>query len=77
MNTKSRIALLCVSGVLLAGCSTMDERSSYVPPQRAPSIMDADEEYIAYVERVARRRGIGVTWVNAPRRRMPEQTPTQ
>ena len=72
-----RIALLCVSGLLLSGCSTMNERSSYVPPARAPSIMDSDAKYVAYVERVARRRGIHVMWVNAPRRRMTEAGPAQ
>ena len=28
--------------------------------------MDANEEYVAYVERVARRRGLDVVWVNVP-----------
>ena len=28
--------------------------------------MDNDEAYIAYVERVAKRRGIDVVWVNTP-----------
>jgi len=35
-----RIALVCVTGALLAGCSSMDTRDTFVPPQRAPSIMD-------------------------------------
>lgn len=72
----SRIALICVSSLLLAGCATTNDRS-VVAPERAPSIMDADAEYVAFVERVARRRGIHVTWVNAPRRRMSESAPTQ
>ena len=73
----NRIALACVVGLLLAGCSSMDKRDSFVPPQRAPSIMDSDAAYVAYVERVARRRGIHVTWVNVPRRRMPDSAQTQ
>ena len=72
-----RIALVCVAGALLAGCSSMDTRDTFVPPQRAPSIMDSDTAYVAYVERVARRRGIHVTWVNVPRRRMPDAARTQ
>lgn len=72
-----RMALVCAAGVLMAGCSTMDQREAYVPPERAPSIMDNDAAYVAYVERVARRRGIHVTWVNVPRRRMPSTTQTQ
>ncbi len=30
--------------------------------------MDNDEQYMAYVERIARRRGIEVVWVNLPRK---------
>lgn len=76
MKTE-RIVLLCVAGLLLSGCRSMEERNSFVPPEREPSIMDTDAKYVAYVERVARRRGIHVTWVNPPRRPMPDTAPTQ
>lgn len=29
--------------------------------------MTAEQQYIAYVERIAKRRGIQLTWVNPPR----------
>jgi hypothetical protein len=32
--------------------------------------MDNDEAYMAQVERIARRRGIDVTWVNVPRKQI-------
>ena len=38
--------------------------------------MDANEEYVAYVERVARRRGLEVVWVNVPRKTAEEVAQT-
>ncbi|BDU15873.1 hypothetical protein [Lysobacter auxotrophicus] len=66
MNASLRMALL-LSLVGLSACAGMESKSTYVPQQRSPSLNDADEEYIAYVERVARRRGLEVVWVNLPR----------
>jgi len=65
MNASLRMAVL-LSAMGLSACAGMEAKSTYVPEQRAPSIMDADEEYIAYVERIARRRGLDVVWVNVP-----------
>ncbi|MGO4223328.1 hypothetical protein AB4Y64_15910 [Lysobacter sp. TAF61] len=67
MNASLRMAVL-VSVLGLAACAGMQSRTAYVPEPKAPSIMDNDEAYIAYVERVARRRGIDVVWVNSPRK---------
>ncbi len=67
MNASLRMAVL-VSVVGLAACAGMQSKTAYVPEPKAPSIMDDDETYIAYVERVARRRGIEVVWVNTPRK---------
>ena len=67
MNASLRMAVL-VSVVGLAACAGMQSKTPYVPEPQAPSIMDDDEAYIAYVERVARRRGIEVVWVNTPRK---------
>ncbi|WP_386813575.1 hypothetical protein [Lysobacter koreensis] len=47
--------------------------SAFVAPQRAPSIMDNDEAYMAAVERIARRRGIEIVWVNVPRKQLVAQ----
>ncbi len=67
MNASLRMAVL-VSVVGLSACAGMQSKTAYVPEPKAPSIMDDDEAYIAYVERVARRRGIEVVWVNTPRK---------
>lgn len=67
MNASLRMAVL-VSVVGLAACAGMQSKTAYVPEPKTPSIMDDDEAYIAYVERVARRRGIEVVWVNTPRK---------
>ena len=74
MNAVLRAAILSLSLSLsvlgLAACAGMQQKSgsAFVAPQRAPSIMDNDELYIAQVERIARRRGIEVVWVNVPRK---------
>ena len=70
MNALLRTAVLSLSVLGLAACAGMHERSdtTYVAPQRAPSSMDRDEVYMAQVERIARRRGVEVIWVNVPRK---------
>ncbi|RDZ29158.1 hypothetical protein [Lysobacter silvisoli] len=68
MNASLRLVVLSLSIVGLAACAGHSTKSTYVPPPREPSIMDNDEAYIAQVERIARRRGIDVTWVNVPRK---------
>lgn len=68
MNVKSGFVLsLLVLG--LSACATTDDRTMRVMPQNSPSPTDTNEAYVAYVERVARRRGIEVVWVNTPTRR--------
>ncbi|ATE72816.1 hypothetical protein CNO08_16540 [Lysobacter capsici] len=55
----------------MAACAGTQARSSYVEPASvAPqaSEMSRDDRYIATVERIARRRGIGVVWINPPNR---------
>lgn len=69
MRASLGIALACLVLAGLSGCAGMQERDAYVPAQKAPSIMDQDTAYMAYVERTARRRGIEVVWVNVPRKR--------
>ncbi|AWV07837.1 hypothetical protein [Marilutibacter maris] len=71
MNASLRVLALSLTVVGLAACAGMPEKSTQA--ERAPSIMDADEAYVAYVERVARRRGIEVVWVNVPRAKAAEQ----
>ncbi|MEG3191950.1 hypothetical protein [Lysobacter sp. D1-1-M9] len=71
MNDKLRIAVLALPILGLAACTSMDERSSYTPPAPVSDawLSDADRAYMDKVERVARRRGVDVTWVNLPRSR--------
>lgn len=75
MNASLRIAVLSLSVLGLAACAGMHEKSdsAFVAPQRAPTIMDNDEAYIAAVERIARRRGIEIVWVNLPRKQLVAQ----
>ena len=70
MNAYLRAAVLSLSVLGLAACTGVQQKSdsASVSPQRAPSIMDDDELYIARVEQIARRRGIEVVWVHVPRK---------
>ena len=40
------------------------------PNRSAPNALVENAEYIAYVEELARRRGVDVQWVNPPVRRV-------
>ena len=75
MSASLRMVVL-LSAMGLSACAGMESKSTYVPPERSPSIMDANEEYVAYVERVARRRGLEVVWVNVPRKTAEEVAQT-
>ncbi|ALN56850.1 MULTISPECIES: hypothetical protein [Lysobacter] len=73
MNACLRIAVLSLSVLGLAACAGTQSKSAYVEPaavgapQSAP--LTRDEIYVAQVERIARRRGIGLVWVNPPPKR--------
>ncbi len=74
MNVKLRLVVLSLSVAGLAACASMPAQQTAQAPQRASNasnVMDIDQEYVAYVERVARRRGIDVTWVHQPRAQLP------
>jgi hypothetical protein len=74
MKASLRIATLALSTAGLAACASSGmEKSTYVPPQRPPGTMVTDDDYVAYVERVARHRGVNVTWVNLPTKRVPDK----
>ena len=72
---KSSIILFAVvlSACVLNGCSSMDQKSTYVAPQPVGNPngvkIETDAEYVAAVERIARRRGIYLQWVNLPTKR--------
>ena len=71
MNASLRMAVLSLSVLGLAACAGTEVKTAYTQP-KDPSIMDNDEAYIAYVQRVAKRRGIEVVWVNTPRKSAEE-----
>lgn len=72
MNALLRTAVLSLSALGLSACAGMHERSgsSYVPPQRSPSVIEEDHAYVSKVEAMARRRGIDVVWINPPRKQV-------
>lgn len=75
MNRKLRVFALLLPALGLTACASLDERSTYVPPPQAQSqqSVEKDVAYIDKVERIARRRGIDVVWVNYPVRRLVAQ----
>lgn len=64
MHANIRLILVSAVLVLLSACAGTREMTSTTPAVKKP--MTAEQEYINYVERVAKRRGIHLTWVNPP-----------
>jgi hypothetical protein len=80
MNAKLNSLLVLAAGLSLSGCRTMDEPASLAPaakPAPPGSTYDPrienDADYVAYVENMARRRGVIVRWVNKPVKRHVDQ----
>lgn len=71
MKSIRPFALLLLP-LALAACATTGERSSQNAPAAGSSVavIQQDAEYVNAVETIARRRGIGVQWVNPPTRRV-------
>jgi aspartyl aminopeptidase len=74
-STKS-CAILAAAVLSLSGCRSMGDSAYAPPPKAAPPVattfnprIETDEAYVAYVESVARRRGVLVQWVNKPQKR--------
>ena len=65
MNAMIRLAVVVSTCGLLAACASSGGTASAAPPE--PRQLTAEEQYIAYVERIAKRRGIHLTWINPPR----------
>lgn len=72
MKLLVSMAVLSVSLFGLAGCATTSEDTAaqYGSGQRTVTVIEDDEAYMAQVEAIARRRGIHLTWVNPPPRRV-------
>ncbi|HEU4774564.1 MAG TPA: hypothetical protein VFS82_08630 [Lysobacter sp.] len=86
MKLSLLAALVSLSLIGLAACASMDRQSdtaamqpgvsgSSVTGQSDISQPDIRQLYIAKVERIARRRGIDVVWVNLPV--FPEKQPME
>lgn len=81
MNVKLCSLFVLAAALMLPGCRTTDASARYVPvakPATPGSTYDPRIEenaaYIAYVESVARRRGVTVRWVHKPvKRHVDEQ----
>jgi hypothetical protein len=77
MNARRCLPLLlAIAAVSLPGCKTMDDSAALTPPatraQPATTYqpyIEEDAKYVAYVENMARRRGVIVRWVNKPVKR--------
>ena len=65
MNAMIRFAVVVSSCAVLAACASTAGTTSAPPPEQRQ--LTAEQQYIAYVERIAKRRGIHLTWVNPPR----------
>lgn len=64
MKARLHLVLASFALVLLAGCAGTHQMTSTAPePQRE---LTREQQYITYVERNAKRRGIHLTWVNPP-----------
>lgn len=59
-----------------AGCASTQEESAYVAPRIAPVSIVDDGEYVSRVEQLAKRRGVGVVWVNPPQKRLEQVAST-
>ena len=65
MGKQSKALLAALAIVSTAGCSTTSTLAQ-ASPRAAPQRYAQDAAYIAQVEKMARKRGVRVHWVNAP-----------
>ncbi len=81
MDVKLCSLVVLAAAVSLPGCRTTDGSARHVPDAKpvAPGStyeprIEENAEYVAYVQSVARRRGVTVRWVNKPvKRRVDRQ----
>lgn len=71
MHANARLVVLSLAALVVAGCaSTTEKESATLMPTAKPGSVVTDAEYVAAVEQIARRRNIGVVWVNLPTKRV-------
>jgi hypothetical protein len=68
MNASLRIAALALSVAGLTACAGSMEKSTYESPGVVGSYA-VDTGYVSNIERLARKQGANVTWVNMPVKR--------
>jgi ABC-type nitrate/sulfonate/bicarbonate transport system substrate-binding protein len=81
MNTKMYMLAVIVAVMLLPGCKTTGGTSLAAAPAAKPvppgttyaPRIEENAAYVAYVENMARRRGVTVRWVNKPSKRKVDQ----
>ena len=69
MRNRSKILVLSAASLLLAGCSSMQDKPTYAAAASRPvEPFDAniDQTYVSNVEYIAKQRGVEVRWVNPP-----------
>lgn len=62
------------TAMLLAGCAGTQETVRQAEPTYREGSIVQDQAYIDRVESIARQRGVNVTWVHPPKRRVGEAT---
>lgn len=70
MKPGLRLMVLVLASASIVGCASMQKESAYAPQVRPTSVVE-DAQYVAKVEQLAKRRGVGVVWVNPPKKRVP------
>jgi hypothetical protein len=71
MKACFRPCLAAVAATVLAACATTSDYAPRLTPSSEIQIRD-DAEYIIAVEKAARKRGVGVIWVNPPQVRIDD-----
>lgn len=72
MSRPASICAVLALATLAAGCATTPDSTARVgaaPSASSERSIEQDRAYMYQVEQIARRRGIGVTWVNPPMKR--------
>lgn len=71
MKACFRPCLAVAAAALLGACATTSDYESRLTPSSDIEIRD-NVNYIIAVERAARKRGVGVIWVNPPQVRIED-----
>lgn len=75
MNSLLRCCFIIASVLALAACASQGDTRSGSAAPAATDNHRQDGTYMFTIERVARRRGVEVQWVNPPLRRASESAP--